>query len=472
MQQLSALDAAFVYLDSPRTPMHVAGLYLFAPPADRPAPDLERLRARLAGRLLNTPLLRRRLVRVPGNLDHPYWVDDADVDLDRHLLHARVPAPGDHGALMALASTLFEHPLDLHRAPWEITLIEGLDEVDGLPPGAFALLVKLHHGAADGRAGQALVWSLLDSDDGGDRPAPAWPVNSDMEPGSAGLLARAAGHVLRSPLTLARLGFRALGNAAEVARLRAVEGRALPALRPSAPSLPFNAPVSGQRSLAATCLSRARLEVLRGAVPEATLNDLVLALCGGALRRYLLAHDALPAGPVVALVPRSLRGEGGSGEGGNRLAALPVGLATDEADPVRRLLSIQQSATVAKTYGATLGSLEPLEALPPLAAALGGRALGQLGTHLGLPFNLIVTNLAGPGDTLYLDGAPLRRHYAATPLHDGVGLVVVVTSYRDTVCLSLTTCPALVPDPEVLIAHLEAALAELEQALGVAAPAA
>jgi WS/DGAT/MGAT family acyltransferase len=465
MQQLSGLDAAFLYLESPRTPMHVGAVYLFDALARLRRFSFAAFRDHLAAHLDAVPTLRQRLVEVPLSLDHPYWITDPAFDLDAHLSQQTLPRPGGWQELLNRAEQFFSEPLDRARPLWAMQLVEGVNRVSGLRKGSFALLVKAHHAAVDGVGGEEVIWSLLDPLPMPLPYTPPSPLQPERPPSLFALLSRAAGRTLRQPLTLARAAGQLAVGAVRVVQERSRHGTPLPPLPLTAPSTGFNGTVSGERILRALVLPLPRVKAIKRRLDDtATVNDVALAICAGALRRQLEANQDLPAQPLLAMVPISLRTPSQRQDIGNRVSAMLVSLATDQSDPLERFQQIHASAQHAKRYFQAFDLQPLLELIPATATGLLGRLYCQLEVpqRLGPFFNLFITNVPGPRRPLYLGGARLAYQLGTAPIYDGLGIILVITSCLDTLTISVTSCRKNLPDPDRFIRYLQQSFAELE----------
>lgn len=466
MTPLGVLDALFLHLETPATPMHVGALHLLAAPKGRG--DLfAAIRRHVEARLASAPVFTRRLRPLPLSFADPVWVD-CRVDLDHHLRRVRVPAPGSQRELEALVARLHAQPLDRSRPLWQFVLIEGLAD------GGFAFYSKLHHAAIDGAAGVVLAQALLDAKPrAGPRPTggEAVPLHDEL-PATAQLVADA----------LARNGRQALGLARQAPRLAAAvaglfgsrgRGAALAAARQLrlAPPTVFNGGIDGARSVATASLPLPRLRAIAQAA-EVTVNDVVLAIVGGALRRYLRERASLPAAPLLAAMPVSLRASGDS-RMNTQATMAQASLATDLADPLERLRAVHAAAGVAKVAARglqpALGLSPPSIGLPWLlsaAAAAYGKGLAERLPKLA---NVVVSNVPGPAEPLYLAGARLRTWWPLSIVEHGLGLNVTVMRYVDALDFGLVAARNLVPDAAPIAAALHDACEELA---GAALPAA
>ncbi len=449
MRQLTSLDAQFLAVESARTYGHVGGLAIYdpttAPGGDLTVEDVCRL---VGERLHLLPPLRWKLASVPFGLDLPYWVEDPDFDFDFHVRESAVPPPGDDGRLAETVARIFARPLDRGRPLWEIYLIHGL------PGGRIALLTKIHHAVVDGVSGSELLSVLLDpSPEGREVAPPDAPRLGDRVPGDLEMLGRGMLGLPRQPLralrsipgTLPHLmdlpGVSSLPAAPTVrrgvARLRGVVSRrdpsVLEATTARAPRTPFNGPLSAHRRFAFGQLSLDAVKDLKNAF-GVTVNDVVVALCAGAVRAWLLARDALPEDPLVALVPVSVRTEEQRGAFGNRVSLMIVAIPTDEADLGLRLRRTHEALRGAKERHKALPAdllTDAATFIPPAVAALAARRAMDLMARTRPPVNLAISNVPGPRDPLYLAGARLEANYPVSVVVDGVGLNITVMSYRD-----------------------------------------
>lgn len=462
MEQLAGLDAAFLYLDAKNAPMHVGGVHLYASPDE--GFGFAEFRAHVAASLAGSPVFRRRVVHVPLRLARPFWVEDPHFDLDAHLQHSALPDPGDWGRLRELAQRMFSRPLDPERPLWHMTFVEGLRGVAGLPGNAFGVITRIHHAAADG-VGTLDVFNALWSTSPRrrrQRRRDGW--RPEAVPGPLDLLRRGVAGTLGQPRAAAGWAWN-LARGGLGAGLGLVEGgQHAPPLLFRAPKSLFNVPISSRRSFDALDLPLDGLRAAREAVPGATVNDVVLTICSGGLRRYLEGI----AGPVpedlVAMAPISVRSS--LHEGANRVSAMLVPLESACADPLPRLARIHRHAVDSKAYAGAIGArtLADSSRVVPFSLATAAARLYS-GMHLSRyhrpPFNLVITNVPGPRETLYLGPAALVRGYGTAPVLDGLALILVVTSYRDTLAISVTAGHEAVPDPDRLVTCLRASFDEL-----------
>ena len=351
MRQLTGHDASFVYLESASNPMHVGSISIYdrstAPAGTVTFADIQ---AHVANCLSAAPTFRRKLLPVPLDLDHPYWVDDPQFDLEFHLRNVALPRPGNWQQLCRLAGRLLSYPLDRARPLWEMYVIDGLDAINGVPPGSFALLQKTHHAAVDGISGMEMMSAIHSATP--EAPVPGAAVDTRTVESAASrpdLLGRAAANGMLRPMHFARIVGRtvpAFGRMIDQVRRRTIQ---MPA-RSSAPRTRFNANVTQHRVFDARRFELHRVREMKRGVSGATVNDVALAVVGGALREYLLDKGELPTSTLRAIAPISTRSPDGSGTQGNQVSAMVVDLATHIADPVDRLAAVTASTHQSKEF--------------------------------------------------------------------------------------------------------------------------
>lgn len=459
MKPLNSQDALLVYGEASGWPLHMTSLQIYDVSTSPEGLDVERVRELYRQRLPHIPVFRQRLARVPGGLARPVWVEEPDIDVAARIHGVRVPAPGTDRQLGELVGNLNASPLDLTGLLWEIWVAEGLEG------GRVAVLSRLHHAAVDGVRGMEVQAVTFDVDPAAPfaRPGSAPGAGQDA-PGALGLLTGAAAHLAGAPVRLVRTaGQLALagGRLAGAVRRRELSGLALPF---TAPRTSLNGSVSTRRGFAFCSLS---LPAVKQAArqEQVTVNDVVLALMGGALRRYLDQRGELPGRSLTAAVPIGLASEGGAQPGiGNRWAVMATSLATNVADPVERLHKIAASARAGKSVQEAIGPgpWMSLPDVPPVlvsAAARGYAGLRLADLHPTI-VNVVISNVRGAPVPLYFAGARMLANYPAGPIADGFGLNVTVISYLDSLDFGLSVCPDRVEDPWQLADALHAEEAE------------
>lgn len=463
MEQLSGQDATFLYLESARMPMHIGSVNIYDPQtAPGGAVRFKQILDLIESRLHRARAFRQRLVEVPLALDYPYWIQDPDFDLEFHVRHIALPKPGDWRQLCIQAARLHARQLDVSRPLWEFYIIEGLDNVAGLPEGSYALLAKIHHSAIDGATGAEITAALHDLGPEGTVAAPDRPWVAEQPPTPLELLVRTYGNNIRKPFQLMKVLSEAVPVFAETRRrLQRQELKSAG----DVPKTIFNARVSAHRVFEGRDFDLADIKTIRKALPGATINDVVLAICGGAIRRYLLAHDALPAESLVAMAPVNVRVDNEKGAGGNQVSALAVAIRTDIPDALERLAAVHAHTRDAKelsnAYGARLMT-DINKHIPAATLALAGRLVTQMGVgNLISPlFNCVITNVPGPQVPLYMNGARLVTQYGLGPVGDSIGLFMPVLSYNGRLTISFTSCREIMPDPERFAACIEESFAD------------
>ena len=476
MQQLSAQDASFVYLETPHTPMHIGSVAIYDPST---APggfvrfkDILRF---IEARLRGARSFRQRLVRVPFDLDHPYWIEDPEFDLEYHVRHIALPKPGDWRQLCIQAARLHSRPMDLTKPLWEFTVVEGLDNIDGLPPGCFALIAKVHHAAIDGMSGVEMSAALHSVSPDVAGPDEDDPWRAEHMPNVADLLVRSYVNGLVQPMR----AFETIGRSLPgMARLTADVRRgdvSLGNVRP-APRTRLNGKVGAHRVWDAVTFPLADVRAIKDAVPGATVNDAVLSIVGGGLRRWLTLHDDLPRETLTAMAPISVRGSGEKGAMGNLVSAMVVGLGTQIADPLERLRFVHAEATNSKAMTNAVGAKNLADYSQLIPSGLAGLA-ARLYTRVGAArahapvFNCVVTNVPGSRVPLYFCGARMVTMYGSGPVFDGMGLINPVYSYGDTIAISFTSDRDMMPDPANYATALRESFEELRAAAVKPSPA-
>lgn len=464
MKQLSGEDAAFVYAETARTPMHIGALCIYA----ASTPLVESTRFRVIQQLISARLhlartFRQRLVRVPLNLDHPWWIEDAKFDLRHHVRHLRLASPGDWRQLCLQTAELHAQPLDLNRPPWEMIVIDGLEGIDGLPKGAFAILSKIHHACIDGISGAEITTVLHATSPYVTMPLPKIPWQGEPVPSALELAQRAHLSLLLQPL---RYGAVFAGAMAAMLRVRPdVSDRQRSSAQP-VPVTRFNRAITADRVFGRCSLPLSDVQQILTRVEGVTINDALLSVCGGALRRYLALKNELPEPSLTAMVPISVRRRNEDKALGNRVAAMTVALGTDIADPLNRLKAVNkfagQSKLAVKRWGADW-LLALAELVPATLAASAVRLYTRARFGLRVPplFNCVITNVPGPQVPLYLGEAQLVAEYGLGPIVDGVGLFLAIFSYCGRVNISVISCRAMLPDPELLVQCLQQSFDEL-----------
>ncbi|MFD9668822.1 wax ester/triacylglycerol synthase family O-acyltransferase [Rhodococcus sp. NPDC059968] len=463
---MSPLDSMFLLGESREHPMHVGGVQIFQPPEGADARDMRALldTALTDGDQGVAPTLGRRARRSWTSLGQWGWEVDSRLDLGHHVRHDALPEPGGEAQLWALCSRLHGGLLDRSRPLWETHLIEGLRD------GRYAMYTKVHHAVADGVSAMSMLRRTLseDPDERGMRapwqpPHPRSPAPATDTVGAAGMT--------DLPGAAVRAARGAVGEVAGlVPALAGTVGRAVHEqggpLSLTAPRTMFNEPISGARQFAARSWPLERLRLVAKAA-DATINDVVLAMSAGALRSYLHWNGALPAQPLIAMVPVSLRDEQQGSRGGNGVGVLMCNLGTHLPEPAARLDTVRTCMREGKQAMAAMSTTQILAMSALGAGPAGASMLFGHNRRLRPPFNLIISNVPGPRSPLYWNGARLDAVYPLSIPVDGQGLNITCTSNDDIISFGITGCRRTVPHLHTLTAHLGHELDALEHAVGL-----
>lgn len=464
MEELSGLDASFLYLETPKTPMHIGGVNVL-----EGSMNFDDFRQFIQDRVHTVAKLTQKLATVPLSLDRPYWVEDPDFNLNMHLHHMTLPKPGGWKELRKLASHLFSQQLDRDRPLWEFIFVEGLDAILQVPKGSVALISKVHHAGFDGKSGADLMTMLFDVSPTPRSLVPPSPKSTEKIPGALGLIARSVYNLASRPAKLPSLLWDTGISTIKAGYTRA-HGIKMPTLPFSAPKTRFNGIVEADRLWDSTILDLSRVKALRKIVDGATLNDVILAICAGALRRYLLEKDELPNKPLVAMVPVSTRTDEEKNAMGNQVSAMYIQLATDIADPLKRLKKIHINTLIGKLYQDAIDARSLMgyaELIPFGLAGVASRFYSRaaLAKHHKPFFNVIITNVPGPQIPLYLAGHKLLAIMGTAPIFDGMGLIMPICSYNGSISISPTSAANLMPDLDLFNQYIRESANELEFAM-------
>ena len=469
MEQLSAQDASFVYLDTPNTPMHIGSVAIYDPST---APGgfvrFKDILRHIEGRLDKARSFRQKLVRVPFDLDHPYWVEDANFDLEYHVRHVALPQPGDWRQLCIQVARLHARGMDLTKPLWEFNIVEGLDNIPGIPKGSFALVSKVHHAAIDGMSGVELSASVHDLEP---KPVPEVPPSSwkpEQDPKLTEMLMRTWFTSVTQPLKFAKTVANTVPGIARLGKQVAGGAVSLKSAK-MAPQTIFGGKVGPHRVWDGVVYPLADVRAIKERVDGATVNDVVLTIIGGALREYLLGRDALPKSSMTAMAPISVRAEGEKESLGNLVSAMTVQLGTHIADPVERLHYIHKEVKNSKAMTNAVGArtlTDYSQFMPAALAGLGARLYTRLGVaNMHSPaFNCVATNVPGPRVPLYFAGAKLVRMMGTGPIFDGMGLINTIYSYGPEIAISFTSDRAIMPDPAIYAQSLQRSFEALRDA--------
>lgn len=469
MKQLGNQDAGFVYNETPTTPMHIAGLGIY----DQSTAAGGRLGHKdilkyVQDRIHIAPIFRYKFVEVPFGLDKPYWIEDPDFDIEFHIRHIALPKPGDWRQLCILVSRLNSRPLDFSRPLWEAYIIEGLDNVEGLPKGSFAIMVKVHHAIVDGASGQAIFGALHDLSPTAPPSVPDKPMTVDREPTTLELIGRALPNMVSRPLQQTTAIYRKAPNLIRGA-IKLYRGAMESGAKLRVPQTRFNYAITPHRVFDGTFFSLDDVKYIKNAVGHGTtVNDVMLSIVAGGMRKYLTKHNELPEESLCAMLPQDIRSAADKGFG-NKVGGIFADLHTDIDNPIDRLLAIHESTNQAKHLA------EELDTSVIIQNYMGGFLNPKMGRRLNRlmqstrvmerfgPFacNTMITNVPGPNFPLYHAGAQMVAYWGIPPLMDCLGLGHAIFSYCGRISLSAMACREMMPDPGFYIECLNDAFDEM-----------
>ncbi len=466
MQQLSGLDASFLYLETGNTPMHIGSLSIYdQSTAPGGKVTFKNILQFFNERLHKARAFRQRLVRVPLSLDYPYWIEDPDFDLEFHVRHIALPEPGDWRQLCIQTARLHARPLDRNKPLWEAYVIEGLDNVEGVPKGSFALVTKLHHAAIDGVSGAEISAAIHDLHPESEVDGPHQPWAPERLPTGVELLSKSALKSIGTPLKFGKLLYRSAPSLAKV--IAGVSSRQLK-IPVRVPRTRFNGHVSPHRVFDGRTFDLNEVKAIKNGQPGTTVNDVVVTVCGGALRRYLEAKHELPAESLVAMAPMSVRPDEKKRAAGNLVTAMSLPIRSDIADPLERLMAVSRESVQAKKLTHTMGphlAADAAEFLPSTLSAMLARTYADSGLADRLPaiVNTVITNVPGVNVPLYSMGSRMVASYGLGPVTHGLGLFQPVLSYNGTITISAVADRDMMPDPAFYSECLQSSFDELKR---------
>ncbi len=458
IRQVPGPDAAFLYAERPEWHFHVSALMILDPTTSTRF-SFDAVVDQIARRIHEVPQMRWKLLEGPAHLrfERPMWIDDPDFDLNRHVHRIAVPSPGDRHTLGEMVGRLVSFKLDRTRPLWELWMIEGLEN------DRAALLIKIHHSIIDGESGTELATLLYDLEPDPE-PGPEPPAyEPEPQPAMVDRLLRGATNAALWPVRAGRLTRQLVRQGMTMGRHLLSEAEVAAPL--TAPRTSFNGQLTPDRLCATAAVSLADVKRVKNAF-GVTINDVVLALSGGALLQYLDQRGEIPDRPLIAQVPVSIRGDANRDAVGTQVAAMFCSLATDIADPAERLQAISASSSSGKQMRNELSEQREMSAadtFPPAAVAIMARTWSLAGLDAKSPpvFNVIVSNVPGPPFDLFVAGARIESLYPMGPLMLGSGVNFSVVSDATTLDFGLMACPALVPDPWPIADAIPKALADL-----------
>jgi len=465
MKQLGVLDTAFINLEHPNTPQHVGGLGIYDP-STVPG-GFVRFKGVIANferRLLKHTIFRSRLLKVPGNVDRPYWVEDANFDVEFHIRHIALPQPGDWRQLCILVARLHARPLDMNRPLWEAYIIEGLDNIPGVPKGGFAIYTKMHHSLVDGAGGSSIMSVIHDLEpDPAAVPQAPEVVTVDVAPGTMYLAGSAAVNNIKNSVKMLTGGVGVLRDLGKMAVGMAQKKIPIPSIK--SPRTRFNTPVGPYRVFEAAEFELADVKFLKDAA-KVKINDVVLCVIAGGLRRYLEHHNELPDESLSVSIPLDMRTRRGMTDENNQVGSVFVELHTNIADPLERLAAVYKSSQEAKIYGENSPLVDVLRLAGVMSPAITTSLVSSyvnngLTRHLPLGISSVVSNVAGPNFPLYSAGAQMVRYYGLGLLTPGVGLFHLIFSSNGIMTMSILGDRNAMPDPAFYRECIEQSFDEL-----------
>ena len=473
-EQLTGLDAMFLHAESPRTPMHIGACAIYDPSTSPEGfvrfKDILKFVESRTGR---AKTFTQKLKHLPLDIDHPYWIDDTNFDIEFHIRHIALPQPGDWRQLCIQVARLHARQLDLAKPMWEFTVVEGLDNIPNIPKGSYAIVSKVHHCAIDGASGvdiseaiHTLTPEIYDEEAIEKRAR-------RREIGLAEMLARTNYNLSTRPFHALNVSRRLIPGALKWAS--GIRRGEFDMLGANVPRTRFNGQVSPHRVFGSITFDLKDVKKIRQRVEGATVNDAVLAVVGGGMRRYLKAKDELPAESLIAMAPVSVRSKDEKNSMGNQVSAMAIPVGTHINDPVQRLRFTHNEAGRSKAMSNAVGAREMSEAAklsPAMISGISTRLYSRLGlaNRLSPMFNMVVTNVPGPQVPLYMAGAQMVKSFGIGPVMDSMGLFQAVTSYCGEVSISITACRDMMPDPSFYAQCLQESFDEMLEAASAPQP--
>lgn len=467
MQQLSGLDASFLYLETANSPMHIGGLSIYDPStAPGGKVSFKQILANTTVRARRVAAMTNTLVEVPLSMDHPYWRADADFDPEFHIRHIALPKPGDWRQLCIQVSRLHARPLDRGHPLWEMYIIEGLDNVEGYPPGCFAVVTKMHHAAIDGASGVEIASAIHDLEPIAGLKNDAPSNKREKVPSGLELIWRAQINNIKTPFRIFSVakntvpGFAKFAAGLYKGKLKRVTD--LPRTR-------FNTNVSPHRVFAAVTFDLNEIKAIKSSIENVTVNDVAIAICGGALRKYLTDKGELPEKSLAAMAPINVRTKDKLGTAGNQVSQMTVRVCSDIEDPKERLIAVSEGTREAKELTNAIGAksmTDYAQFIPSTLAASAARVASRIGmSNRGTPiYNCVITNVPGPQVPLYFTGAKMVSNFGLGPPIDGTGLFQAITSYCGSFNIAACSCREMMPDPDFYAQCLQESFDELKAA--------
>lgn len=470
MTPLSNLDSLFLHLDTKNTPMHIGSLSIY----DQSKVPEGRLRFTdilkfYRSRLGRAKVFRRRLVRVPYSLGNPYWVEDPEFDIEFHIRHIALPEPRDWRQLTILAARIFARPLDLTKPLWELYVIEGLDNLEGVAENSFALLHKVHHSAIDGVSGAELLAATHDISADFEMPPSNIDDNWKPEtlPSDLAMYVNGAIQGIKLPAKYSRYIREFTPRWRDAWKWFRSDQHSLT----NAPATRFNHNASQHRVFDGVRFQLDQVKAIKNKVEGSTLNDVIIAICGGGMNKYLAAKGESCPDSLLAMMPKSVRNDEALNDEGNQIAIMRVAIGSHIDDPLERLHFVKHTTSDAKQLLSLLGEdvvAQTLALITPAVSNLTSSALmaTKVSEYLRL-FNTVVTNVPGPQIPLYFMGCEMQEFYGMGPAVSGLGIFQVVFSYNGMISIGCVSCRQMMPDPAFYAQCLEESYIEMQKSVGL-----
>ncbi len=469
MQQLTELDNTFLQVESNRTPMHITPVIFYDQSSVKGGKvRFKEILETFERNLHKSKIFRRKLGGSSFGFDTPYWVEDANFDLEFHIRHISLPKPGDWRQLCILLSRLHSRGLDMRRPLWEAYVIEGLNEIEGLPANSFVVMLKIHHAAIDGVSSTEIIQALhsLNPDD----PLPNVEDNwkGESEPSKMQVWSRAYMNNMKRPVKFMETVSELVPNLMKARKQNDQEESHLEKTR-------FNTRVSAHRVTDALAIELDQVKAIRKAVPGSTVNDVIVSIVGGTLRKYLQGKNELPTGSLVCGAPINVRANSDSDSSGNQVGMMTIDMATDVEDPLERLAAVMAHAQSSKDYSNTVGPDTMMgfsQGLFPmfLGASMRAAFFAASTTDFPMPVHTVVSNVPGPQIPLYLAGAKVHMMMGLGPLLDAMGLFHAVISGAGLITINFVSCREILPDPDFYRQCLQEAFDELRESAVTSKP--
>jgi len=462
MESISGLDATFLYAETPTSPMHIGSVAII-----EGSLDFKTFKENLESKIHQIPKFRQRLVSIPFSIDYPYWVDDPNFNINLHLQRIALPKPYGWQELRTMASSIFSEHLDRSRPLWSMAFVEGIEGIDQVPKGSTALISKVHHVAIDGMAGSSIMSVLFDMSD---KPSPLKaprPYKAKPLPNEIQMLRKSATTFAKKPLKFPKIIREAVSSTMKAGFITRSQLVDLPTAPFTAPKTSLNGIISAERKWNTAIISLERVKALKN-IMGTTVNDVILAVCSGALRKYFLDKNKLPEKSLVAMVPISTRAAATDEKtSGNKVSMMLVQLATEVKDSIERLETIHSNTTKGKTYQGAIGAkaLTSLaESVPFGVASQAARVYSRFNlSNLHKPvFNVTITNVPGPPIPLYCRGHKLHSIMGTAPIIDGMGMIITIYSYDGRITISPTSDAKSMPDLNTFTNYILDSANELE----------